>query len=296
MDDSKFNESIYLKMHDDVRIAVEQGLFNSGYHHYTLCGKEDGRNISRLDLESHSIRDYTKVVRNLIAEHPDNYDLAMARAIGSPTLEVFRDFGDKQCAILQRLGLTNGQSIYDLACGSGRTASALQRHGWVGDYRGADIIPELIDYASAKNPGFQFFVYPDFSINAPDASQDIIFAWSLFTHLTQEEIFLYAQDCYRCLKPGGTFVFSFLTLQDPRHREMFNHRIAVLAKGLNMIHLDTFINKETISIMMTEMLGFKLIEFIDGNDPSATPTGCFGQYLAVFTKWMGNNKNHPGPK
>ncbi len=284
MDDSKFNEAIYLRMHDDVRADVERGILSSGYEHYCKHGKEEGRQISRFDTESHSIRDYTKLVRELIAAHPDNYDLAMAKAIGSQTLDIFQESGDKHYAVLERLGLKNGHAIYDLACGCGRTASALQRHGWVGQYQGADIIPELVDYATLKNPGFQFFVHPDYSINAPDASLDIIFSWSLFTHLVLEEIFLYARDCYRSLKPGGTFMFSFLTLQDRSHREIFDHRITALANGVANGHLDTFLDKETIITLFVQMLGFKLAGFIDANDASATPTGCFGQALAIFAK------------
>lgn len=279
-----FNEVSYLKLHEDVRLGIEQGHFKSGWEHYQKHGRAEGRRASRLDHEHHSIIDYSNLVRKLIAAHPDNLDLAMAKAIGALTLEIYRESGDKHYQVLQKLGLQNGQAIYDLACGSGRTAAALRRNGWQGQYRGADIIEDLVNYAQAKNPGFEFFVHPDFSIHAADASQDMIYSWSLFTHLQLEEIFLYAKDCHRALKPDGIFVFSFLTLTDKQHRELFLNRVKSLENGIANVHLDMFLDQQTIRIMMVEILGYKLLGFTEADDETATPTGSFGQALAMFKK------------
>jgi len=38
-----FDEAQYLRLNDDVRVAVSQGVFNSGYQHYLLCGRLEGR-------------------------------------------------------------------------------------------------------------------------------------------------------------------------------------------------------------------------------------------------------------
>jgi MoaA/NifB/PqqE/SkfB family radical SAM enzyme len=38
-----FDEAQYLRLNDDVRVAVSQGAFNSGYQHYLLCGRLEGR-------------------------------------------------------------------------------------------------------------------------------------------------------------------------------------------------------------------------------------------------------------
>nr|WP_314858345.1 class I SAM-dependent methyltransferase [uncultured Undibacterium sp.] len=284
MSEFAFNEVSYLKLHDDVRLAIEQGYVASAWEHYEKWGRAEGRRASRLDHEYHSIVDYSKLVRRLIAEHPDNLDLAMAKAIGALTLDIYRESGDKQYHVLRKLGLRDGDAIYDLACGSGRTAAALRRNGWHGLYRGADIIEDLINYAGEKNPPFEFFVHPDFSIHAADASQDIIYSWSLFTHLQLEETFLYAKDCYRALKPDGIFVFSFLTLQNKQHRELFLSRVNALENGIANVHLDMFLDQETITIMMVDILGYQLLGFTAADDESATPSGSFGQALAIFKK------------
>ncbi len=284
MSDFEFNESVYLAIHPDVRSAVKQGLFESGYQHYQKFGRAEGRQLRRFNTESHSIRDYTALVKRLIAEHPDNLELAMAKSVGALDLDIYRITGDKHVAILQSLGLQTQQHIYDLACGSGRTAAALRRYGWSGTYCGADIIPDLLNFARQQNPGYEFICHPDYSIHAKDDSLDIVFSWSLFTHLHLEEIFLYAQDCYRALKPGGVFVFSFLTLNDLVHREIFMNRVAALNRGTDCVHLDTFLDRSTILNMMTQMLTFKLETFYDGDDDSVTPTGRFGQALVVLRK------------
>lgn len=284
MVETTFNEAKYLALHKDVALGVERGYLRSGLEHYERFGKSEGRKMARFDPDSHSIQDYTRLVQKLIADHPDNLDLAMAKAVGALTLDIYRETGDKQYHVLRRFGLQDGHAVYDLACGSGRTAAALKRHGWSGDYLGADIIPGLVDYATQKNPGFRFFVHPDYSIQADDNSRDMIFSWSLFTHLQLEEIFLYAKDCLRTLKPGGIFVFSFLTLEDRQHRDHFVHRVRALETGIANTHLDTFLDQKTISILFEQMLGLSLLGFIDADDESATPIGCFGQALAVFRK------------
>lgn len=280
----EFSESLYLAMHPDVRQAVEQGIIESGYQHYQQFGQAEGRQIRRFNAAAHSIRDYSALVKRLIAEHPQQLELAMAKAVGAQDLDIYHATGDKHVYVLQNLGLKNHQSIYDLACGSGRTAAALRRHGWSGAYRGADIIPDLLNFASQKNPGYEFIFHPDYTIFADDNSLDIVFSWSLFTHLHLEEIYLYAQDCYRALKPGGVFVFSFLTLTDTTHREFFMSRVATLNRGAECVHLDTFLDQNTILNLMTQMLNFKFERFYDADDDSLTPTGRFGQALVVLRK------------
>lgn len=38
-----FDEAQYLRLNDDVRLAVSSGAFSSGYQHYVLCGRLEGR-------------------------------------------------------------------------------------------------------------------------------------------------------------------------------------------------------------------------------------------------------------
>lgn len=284
-DEDEFDEDMYLWLHADVRRGVEEKTWASGHAHFLAVGKKEGRSLGgQGSLSSHAMRDYTHLVNSLIAQYPDNLELAMAKAIGSQTPHEYRLGGDHQYAMLKRARLVDGQSIYDLACGSGRTAAALARHGWQGRYRGADIIRPLIDYATATKPGFEFFVHRDYSIRAESASLDMVYAWSLFTHLQLEEIYLYSADIFRALKPGGILVFSVLTLDSPAHVELLRSRAAMIRQGTPPPHLDIFVSRSTVEDLFGKMLGFQLLEWVAADDTTATPNGAFGQAVAIFRK------------
>jgi hypothetical protein len=65
---------------------------------------------------------------------------------------------------------------------------------------------------------------------------------------------------------------------------LFGQRCQALEKGVEYVHLDTFLDQESIKALMVEMLGFKLVGFLDAHDESVTPTGSFGQAIAIFRK------------
>jgi len=129
-----------------------------------------------MNMLSHSFDDYNAHVEHLVRHFP--LDVAMCKAIGCPDLEQFRITGDGQVAVLKHHGLKDGMSVYDLGCGSGRTAQALYRSGWKGHYRGADIIQKLVEYLNGQCPGYGAVVNRSLSIVAPDDSLDLVFHWA----------------------------------------------------------------------------------------------------------------------
>jgi SAM-dependent methyltransferase len=214
-------------------------------------------------LLSHSVANYEALVDRLLNEYPP--DIAMARAIGCKTLEEFEKSGDLQVDVLRHHGLNDGMSIYDLGCGSGRTAYALLRSGWKGQYKGADIIRRLVIFLNNKCEGYHAVVNQTLTILAPDNSVDIVFHWSVFTHIFVEECFLYLQDIFRSLKPGGKTVFSFLELENESHRGIFKMRVENFRLGQELPHLDTFLHRDWIRRWAAE-IGFAEPEFTDGTD------------------------------
>jgi len=70
---------------------------------------------------------YQRHLNGRLRLHRKNRDLAFADSIGSESIELFIQQGDAQVAALKHHGLVDGMSIYDLGCGCGRTAQALQR-------------------------------------------------------------------------------------------------------------------------------------------------------------------------
>ena len=128
-------------------------------------------------------------------------------------------------------GLTNESDVLELGCNHGRTALALVDLIEKGSYKGFDILPEHIDFANSAfsqvNPRFSF-VYADvynatynprgkqsassFAFPFGTSSFDIVYAASLFTHLTHDAVSNYLGETSRVLKRGGSALFSFFFL------------------------------------------------------------------------------------
>ena len=193
-----------------------------------------------------SVAAYTQHLDGTLAKHGNDRDLAFAQAVGSPSVKLFRSQGDGHVAVLRHYGLTDGMTVYDLGCGCGRTAQALQRSGWNGRYIGHDIVPGFITELRAKCPGYEAYVHSRPSLLTKDGSLDLIFHWSVFTHLPPEECYLYLQDSFRALKPGGRIVFSFLELTDPAHWVVFDNRVDRTAREASLPLMDTFLHRDWI--------------------------------------------------
>lgn len=231
--------------------------------------------------QSHSVRDYQALVRAKLKMQPDDRALALAQAIGAISMDEFASQGDGHVAVLRHHGLTDGMAIYDLGCGCGRTAQALRRAGWQGDYAGADVVPELLEELVRCCPGYETILNVTPTIVAPDASLDMIFHWSVFTHLYPGESYLYTRDAFRALKPGGKMVFSFLELEDSAHDRVWQANLEHLDIGHPAEHLDAFLHRDWIRRFARDA-GFAEPEFTDGWDSTDHPA--FWQSLAVLQK------------
>ena len=231
-------------------------------------------------IAEHSRHDYRRLVDRLLRELPE--DVAVAAAVGSPTLESFRATGDVHVSVLRSVGLKDGMTIYDLGCGSGRTAQALMRAGWQGLYLGHDINEDLVRYLNRTCGDFRAQHHEELSLLADSETVDIVFHWSVFTHLYLEESWLYLLDTMRVLKPGGYSVFSFLEIEDADHfHKVFLSRVDAFRTNSALNHLDTFMGRSQISVLASRA-GLDLIRFEDGTDSSLHPG--MWQSLCVLQK------------
>lgn len=236
--------------------------------------KEEG-----LDFRLQSTINYRRHISRLLAEMPR--EEAMIKAIGAPDARGYATFGDVQVQVLRAHGLINGMSIYDLGCGSGRTAQALQRNGWEGSYMGHDVVPELVDHLIRTCPGFSARTHLGLSLLAEDSSLDMVYHWSVFTHLLPEECYVYLKDTHRSLKPGGTLLFSFLELEDQRHDRLFHERASSFERHDVIPLLDTFLHRDWIRAWASE-LAFSPPKFTAGKDATHHPA--FWQSLVRMTR------------
>lgn len=109
----------------------------------------------------------------------------------------------------------------------------------------------------------------------------MLFHWSVFTHLTIEECYLYMEDTFRALKPGGKLIFSFLELNDPAHHVVLDKRLNLLRRGRKLRLLDSFLHRDWIHTFANR-IGFAEPMFTDGTDATYHPA--FWQTLAVLSK------------
>lgn len=230
---------------------------------------------------THSVRDYRALVRHHLRENPEDRTLALAKSIGAEDMPNFHRQGDGHVAVLKHHGLADGMSVYDLGAGCGRTAQALQRSGWKGEYMGADVVPELLEELERQCPGYETVIKLDQSIAAPSRSLDMICAWSVFTHLHPPEIYLFIRDAHRALKPGGKLLFSFLEMEEPAHDRVWQAVQGHVQAAIPAEQLDTFLHRDWIARYARDAR-FEAPLFTDGMDNSNHPE--LWQALAVLRK------------
>ena len=231
--------------------------------------------------KSHFDTSYNNHVDQLI-DMNDDIATALAQAVGSPDVASFVRQGNQQAHIMFEAGLQNGDSLYDFACGSGRTAAALKRNGWTGQYIGVDVVPALVDALKSACEGYEAHVHKDLTIKAEDSSLDMICAWSIFTHLTPIESYIYLRDGWRTLRPGGLIVMSFLEYQQENHWAVFDQNVKRRMTEAQA-PLDAFTARSDIEAWGAR-IGYDIATYIDGYDDAATPDGHIGQSVAILRR------------
>ncbi len=132
-----------------------------------------------------------------------------------------------------------GMRVLDFGCGCGRIAlPVLERLGSAGSLVGVDILPSMVSFcANEISPHFSnaefFCLQADNSHyekwrqqssdsfqqletlgDLPAASFDIVFAFSVFTHLNRADTQSYLREIAALLKPNGRAVLSVLFIND----------------------------------------------------------------------------------
>lgn len=143
----------------------------------------------------------------------------------------FSAYGNLLADLLQKHASLNSKSkVLEIGCGCGRTAFALSKILDDGNYVGMDIERVVLDSCKArpifarKNFRFDYLDVQNDEYNPEgayhantyrfpydDASYDVIFLVSVFTHMLTIDVKNYISEISRMLKPGGTcMVTTFL--------------------------------------------------------------------------------------
>jgi SAM-dependent methyltransferase len=180
--------------------------------------------------------------RAAITLPPDN----LSGSIGGAFIGVAHEFRER---LITLANLQPHHTVLDIGCGVGRVAFGLADY-LTGPYIGFDIMLPHLEWAraniSSSRPNFRFehadlfngeynpngrLSAQNYRFPCADASQDICFAVSLFTHLRRDDAKHYLRETARSLKPGGrALITAFLLDDEARER---------IAKGLaafDLIH------------------------------------------------------------
>ncbi len=142
--------------------------------------------------------------------------------------------------LIQKAGLERHHSVLEIGCGLGRGALALSRYlNNNTDYMGIDVLREVIEFCNsnitARYPNFRFYhldvengMYnPTADVSVAEAqlpvssdSIDLVFLWSVFTHLRPKDVAAYLLEIARVLKPGTTVLASHFFMNERRQERM----------------------------------------------------------------------------
>jgi len=101
--------------------------------------------------------------------------------------------------------------VLDFGCGTGRTLSAYAAEASDAEFWGCDIHEPSIEWANEYlSPPFRFFVCQETPpFDQADARFDLIYAMSVFTHIT-DQWSAWLTELHRVMRPGGIAIFTIL--------------------------------------------------------------------------------------
>ncbi len=160
---------------------------------------------------------WTGVGERLLGDDAETHPLPPPRlrfrVAGSPSRDLFLKVGKRSCeeieASLERAGrpLSTFRSILDFGCGCGRTLIWLaERHPATAFY-GADVDRESIRWSKEKLSSAEFKQNrPLPPLGYSDEMFDLVYAVSVFTHLSEEFQLPWLDELKRILKPNGVLL------------------------------------------------------------------------------------------
>ncbi|WP_430613775.1 class I SAM-dependent methyltransferase [Flavobacterium sp. JP2137] len=210
----------------------------------------------------------------------------------SANASAYLEQGLYQLELLQQtVALKPNHKVLDIGSGIGRTAIALTQflnNG--GSYDGFDVVPKGVDWCNQKvfsdTAPFRFKyipIYNDLYNNSGEKactfvfpyqnhSFDVVFSFSVFTHMQIEEIENYFREIHRVLDDHGSCFSTFFTYTSEEEAHIHQHPTFPfpIVKGQYRLMNDN-VKSGNIAIhqdLLTQMLhrsGLEVVEIINGN-------------------------------
>lgn len=142
----------------------------------------------------------------------------------------FVEAGVRDVRLLRRrAGLTRKSRLLDWGCGAGRLAIGVKHLlGNVAEYHGVDVQPELLDWArdnltdahtrftlvDQRNERYNPDGDETFAIPTPADSVDVLYAYSVFSHMLAADVAGYSATIAKILAPQGRALMTAFVEED----------------------------------------------------------------------------------
>ncbi len=129
-----------------------------------------------------------------------------------------------------------GKRVLDFGCGSGRVLRAFLPEAQSAEFWGCDLHAPTIRWLSENlSPPFQFFVNERPPLPQAAGMFDLVYALSVFTHITHEWSG-WLVELHRLLKPGGLLLATFMgpaTWERAARRQVDPDKLGMAVLGLH---------------------------------------------------------------
>ena len=191
-------------------------------------------------------------------EHPMPPPDLLVAVAGTPSREWFSVRGRQDAAFFAGLAAQHGVPmtgravVADFGCGCGRIARWLapQVLGGGGRFLGFDLNPRLAAWCAANLPGEYVRNRLRPPLDCAAAAVDVLYAYSVLTHLREATAVAWLAEIARVLRPGG---LALLTFHDEAFADLFGPpgAAAALAKRPYVVLNDALEGSNYISAWTT---------------------------------------------
>jgi len=250
--------------------------------------------------------------------HHMGFDIPHRLAWRTGTLQNFTEVSQKHMDVLRTYGaISEATDIVEIGCGVGRDAIALlPKLPKDGSYLGIDIMGDSIAWAqehiTTRDPRFTFVHFDvadaqhnpggtdtmaNNSIPRDAGSTDLIFMFSVFTHMFPADVSQYLHDFARILRPGGRVVATAFIITEglPAHllsigggavrnltfqhevEQGFFHNDPAKVPGATGYSIERLEEEAAVA-------GLKLTKFAKGSWSKSGTHETLGQDVIVFTR------------
>jgi SAM-dependent methyltransferase len=178
------------------------------------------------------VKDYKQIWNNL-STNIDDASFYVCCLKGDEEEEIRRNGAITATFLRDVLRMKPGDKVLEIGCGVARIGRELAPY--CGEWHGADISGNMLEYAAERTKGLPNVYYhelPDNSLrNFPDDTFDRVYSSIVFMHLDKPDVFVYMAEACRVLKPGGRVYFDTYNLLGPGGWEQFQHILAAYPPG-----------------------------------------------------------------